>query len=360
MANEELSSEASILERASDFFRRSVQEGSWRIANSALGFLAAGAIFPFLVEDPKKALATLLGAASVEILTKWLMQLAGEKEPDSGELIAAVKEQLDTSEEIRRAVEELVAKIGGGELAARARGVLSAEDEQWFMDTLFIELFRYAFHYIQIRGDFIWGDRNIVVVVKDSEVNIHYYGTDKATLSMEVRREQELQASSEMFKKIRRYPLVVVLLGPGQDNGRFWLKRLTMKEMLEAEGHVAIVPELLAELEEGRVPNGLKLFWELAMFDEADLCIALYAYEASGVQEELDRLREVPGWIRKTVVCWDSEHRGGLFYDELVAENVDLCYYEFDQDIGPECNLLAKLTDRIQRESSKKWYDSIK
>jgi len=199
MGNEELSSRASILQRAAEFFRRSAREASCRAANTALGFLAAGALFPFLVEDPAKALAGLLGSASVEILTSWLMKSAGEKEADSAELIAAVKEELDASEGFRRAVEELLAKMGVGNLAAQAKGVLSDEDRQWFLDTLHSELNRYRFQYIEIRGDGnVVGDGNFAIVRKESHYHYHYYGPAEATLSMEARRELEAQHQETM------------------------------------------------------------------------------------------------------------------------------------------------------------------
>ena len=86
MADQELSHKANSLKKAADFFKRSAREASWQIANTALGFLAAGALFPFLVEQPEKALAGLLGGASVEILSSWLRKAADKREADTGAL----------------------------------------------------------------------------------------------------------------------------------------------------------------------------------------------------------------------------------------------------------------------------------
>jgi formylglycine-generating enzyme required for sulfatase activity/energy-coupling factor transporter ATP-binding protein EcfA2 len=117
------------------FFHKATSEIPWAAANVALGFLAGGALFPFLSDDPIKALSGLLGGASTNIITAWLLEYTKERgtDPKPAEYIAALGEALEESRELRLAVEELVGKFGAGELIDKAKESMSNELRQQFL-----------------------------------------------------------------------------------------------------------------------------------------------------------------------------------------------------------------------------------
>lgn len=117
------------------FFHRAVRETPGAAANVALGFLASGALFPFLTGDPINALSGLLGGASTNIITGWLLEFGKEKgtDPKPAEFITALDEALEESRELRLAVEELIGKFGAGELIDKAKESMSNELRQQFL-----------------------------------------------------------------------------------------------------------------------------------------------------------------------------------------------------------------------------------
>jgi formylglycine-generating enzyme required for sulfatase activity len=344
MTNHEPASKANILKRSADFFKRSAREASWVVANTALGFLAAGALFPFLVEQPEKALAGLLGGASVEILSSWLMRAAGKREIDTRELIAAVNEELAASEGFRRAVEELVAKIGAGELAAQATSVLSAEDKQRFLDTLGIEVMRYGFRNIEISGDGnVVGHGNFVIVQEGNHYHYHYYGpVDAQELEPRYLRhiisqyeywrdhytalaaiaEEKLKMPGDLAVPSRFVPPGFAALERRGFGPQMEIRRVPLDSLQEAaERYDKVV--LLGEPGCGKTTSLWRLAWEWAERaleqeeDEVLLPLLLSLGEYSGDEEVLEFVADRFGILQERTERYLQDGRLLLLFDAL-------------------------------------------